>query len=98
MNDKKPPAPRSPRQLPETLKGAAHRDRRNAKSRLLEELRTRPQPSLPLVKCNRHDRRTWPSRESPAIQAGISWSLEVTRCQMPCLMPGRKTGRIGGSN
>jgi len=40
MNDKKPPAPRSPRQLPETLKGAAHRDRRNAKSRLLEEPRT----------------------------------------------------------
>jgi len=50
MNDKKPPAPRSPRQLPETLKGAAHRDRRNAKSRLLEEPRTRPQPSLPPVK------------------------------------------------
>ena len=49
MNDKKPPAPPlAP--LPETLKGAAHRDRRNAKSRLLEEPRTRPQPSLPLVK------------------------------------------------
>jgi hypothetical protein len=41
---------------------------------------------------NRHERRTWPSRESPAIQPGISWSLEVTRWQMPCLMPGRKTG------
>jgi hypothetical protein len=51
MNDKKPPAPRSPRQLPQTLKGAAHRDRRNAKSRLLEEeRRIRPYPSLPLVK------------------------------------------------
>ena len=51
MNDKKPPAPRSPGQLPHTLKGAAHRDRRNAKSRLLEEeRRIRPHPSLPLVK------------------------------------------------
>jgi hypothetical protein len=57
MNNKKPPAPRSPRQLPQTLKGAARRDRRNAKSRLLEEdRRTRPRPSLPLVKwLNRKD-------------------------------------------
>jgi hypothetical protein len=50
------------------------------------------------VNSNRHERRAWPSRESPAIQPGISWSLEVTRWQMPCLMPGKKTGRIAGSN
>jgi hypothetical protein len=53
----KPPAPRlradTPRRLPEVLRGPAHRDRRNAKSRLEDEEadpRTRPEPSLPLVK------------------------------------------------
>jgi len=52
MNDKKPPAPSRRRQLPTALKGPAHRDHRNAKSRLLEEAdpRTRPQPSLTPIK------------------------------------------------
>ena len=48
---KKSPGDRTPRQLPEVLKGPAHRDRRKSKTTLQPEGEdNRRQPSLPLVK------------------------------------------------
>jgi hypothetical protein len=48
---KKSPGDRTPRQLPEVLKGPAHRDRRKSKTTLHPEGEdNRRQPSLPLVK------------------------------------------------
>jgi hypothetical protein len=46
---KKPPTPRTPRRLPEVLKGAAHRDGRKKTTIHPEGQDERPQPSLPHI-------------------------------------------------
>ena len=43
---------------------------------------------------NRHEAPTSRSRGSSAIRPAMSRSLRVNRCQMPCLMPGRKAIRM----